>query len=478
MNQKIEHKARRAISNQPRRAISNQPRRAILHQDRWAQSHQLRPIEMYQSLDPQVRPFLFIGGVHGDEPEGVELAQKFLKWLLEQENLGQSLHPWILIPCLNVDGYAENNRLNGAGVDLNRNFPSSDWSPIAAKERYQPGKSPASEPEVKAVVDLIHQTNPSLIVHFHSWHPCIVYTGQLGATAATFLAERSPYEAKEDIGYPTPGSLGQYGWLNHQTPVICIEEQSDCPLEEVWGHFNKALPELMTKFTQDIKAIAIDLDDTLLDTTNLIVPGAAQKACEVLLSNLTSDNKDPRLAEALKMRSQLANGNSHKDIFRKIAKHFNILDTSLIEKAIHHFYCPEIPENLPLIEGAEKNLKALKEKYDLYIVTSGDLKTQRKKIQSLGIESYFKGLMICDSLKGETKKLTFEKIIEENKIKPWQMLSIGNRLSSEIREAKRCGAHTCHFIYGEHATETPILPEDRPDFTISSHSDLISTCKL
>lgn len=456
MNQKIEHKARWAISNQG------------------------RPIELYQRLTPNIRPFLFIGGVHGDEPEGVELAQKFLKWLQEQEAIGRPVHPWILVPCLNIDGYTQNNRLNGSGVDLNRNFPSHDWSPLAATPRYQPGPSPGSEPEIKAVVELISQANPSLIVHFHSWHPCIVYTGYLGALPAEFIAERTPYQAKEDIGYPTPGSLGQYGWLNHQTPVICIEEQNDCPLDEVWGHFDKALPDLMTQYMQDIKVIAIDLDDTVLDTTHLVVPASARKSCEILFSKSKppTPSEDPRMEEALRLRTQMAQGNSHRVIFKKIAAHFNIVDPDLIDKATQSFYRPELPDKLPLIEGAQENIHYLKEKYSLYLVTSGDLETQKNKVKALGIEPYFKKIIICNSLNEETKRAAFQTIIKENNIKPWQMLSIGNRLSSETREAKKCGALTCHFAFGEHSGEIPIEPEDRPDFTITQHSDLISTCRL
>ncbi len=128
--------------------------------------------------------------------------------------------------------------------------------------------------------------------------------------------------------------------------------------------------------------------------------------------------------------------------------------------------------------GTTMGIDYLKDKYSLYLVTSGDLETQKNKVKALGIEPYFKKIIICNSLKEETKRSAFQTIIKENKIKPWQMLSIGNRLSSETREAKKCGALTCHFAFGEHSGEIPIEPEDRPDFTITQHSDLISTCRL
>jgi hypothetical protein len=183
--------------------------------------------------------------VHGDEPEGVELAQKFLSWL--QKNNNEDFHSWVLIPCLNVDGFSKNERTNGNGVDLNRNFPSSDWSPFVKAPRYNPGASPGSEPEVTALVELIQKQKPQAIFHFHSWEPCVVYTGTPGKPWAERVAGTSGYQVREDIGYPTPGSLGQYGWFDQQIPVICIEEQEKIELQKVWPHFSSGLQNVVRR---------------------------------------------------------------------------------------------------------------------------------------------------------------------------------------------------------------------------------------
>jgi len=224
----------------------------IYHQTSWARSHRGTPIELYKKTHSRdgkaTAPILFIGGVHGDEPEGVRLAQEFLQWLqkTEESTPEKILHSWLLVPCINVDGFLRNQRTNDSGVDLNRNFPAKDWSPEAKSPRYYPGPKPASEPETQAIVQLIEQERPKLIVHFHSWEPCVVYTGAPGKAASTILAGDSGYEVREDIGYPTPGSLGQYGWLDHKIPVICIEEQERIHLDKVWPHFEPGLSKLMT----------------------------------------------------------------------------------------------------------------------------------------------------------------------------------------------------------------------------------------
>nr|BFD60901.1 hypothetical protein CKG001_30080 [Bdellovibrio sp. CKG001]BFD64315.1 hypothetical protein BdHM001_29960 [Bdellovibrio sp. HM001]BFD68508.1 hypothetical protein HAGR004_35300 [Bdellovibrio sp. HAGR004] len=223
----------------------------IFHQTSWATTIRGTPIELYKKTHSlsgfSERPVLFVGGVHGDEPEGVRLAEEFLQWLKQAEaTRSAEIRPWILIPCINPDGYAQNQRTNANGVDLNRNFPCRDWSPEAKAPRYYPGPSPGSEKEVQALVKLIEDEKPQLIVHFHSWEPCVVYTGQPGKIAAEILATGTGYEAREDIGYPTPGSLGQYGWLEKQTPVVCIEEQENIDLNLVWPHFRTGLQMLIT----------------------------------------------------------------------------------------------------------------------------------------------------------------------------------------------------------------------------------------
>jgi protein MpaA len=216
----------------------------ILHLSSWARSVENQNIDLYHGPGRAKKRILFIGGVHGDEPEGVRLATDLLNWLQKNHNQ-QDLNTWWLIPCLNIDGYKKNQRTNANGVDLNRNFPSRDWQKSESPSRYYSGPAAASEPETCAAVDFITKNKPTLIVHFHSWEPCVVYTGASGKDDAELLARQTPYECREDIGYPTPGSLGQYGWINNNIPVICIEAQEKSSLETVWRIFEPGLIELL-----------------------------------------------------------------------------------------------------------------------------------------------------------------------------------------------------------------------------------------
>lgn len=187
-------------------------------------------------------PILWIGGVHGDEPEGIALSNITLEWL--KNNSHQVKKHWVLIPCINPEGAKNDQRTNSRGVDLNRNFPSRNWSSEHKESRYYPGPSPMSEPEVKALVELIQQVKPVLIIHCHSWHPSIVISGPIDHPAAKALAKSSGYKIQPDIGYPTPGSLGDWGWMDQKIPVICIEEAEETKYSEIKEHFLPALAEI------------------------------------------------------------------------------------------------------------------------------------------------------------------------------------------------------------------------------------------
>lgn len=222
----------------------------MIYEPKWAQTSLGTPIELYAShpLDElrKRRPIFLMGGVHGDEPLGVLLAQRTLEFLKSEDKKAHpdTRAPWALVPILNVDGYKRNTRVNGRGVDLNRNYPAKSWSPEHEKERYYPGPHAASEPEVQAVVRFIEEFRPRLLIHCHSWKPMVVCAGEPGMKDANRLAQSSGYEVQPEIGYPTPGSLSQYGWFDNSIPVICIEEADEASPKDVWPRFEKGMREI------------------------------------------------------------------------------------------------------------------------------------------------------------------------------------------------------------------------------------------
>lgn len=217
---------------------------SIFENLKWKTTQYGLNIALYSSQEEVPKnSLLIIGGVHGDEPEGVYLCEKLLSFLKNSST--PAIHPWVLIPNINPEGSKKNQRTNGNGVDLNRNFPSKDWSSQFKQPRYNPGPHPGSELETQALVELISHISPRIIIHCHSWKPSIVYTASTPPKEALILSQVSGYELQADIGYPTPGSLGQFGFFEHHIPVICIEESEGVSSEDTWNRFHLAFKEIL-----------------------------------------------------------------------------------------------------------------------------------------------------------------------------------------------------------------------------------------
>jgi putative hydrolase of the HAD superfamily len=223
-----------------------------------------------------------------------------------------------------------------------------------------------------------------------------------------------------------------------------------------------------------IKVIAIDLDDTLLDTSGLLAPKATLDAFSFLIRNglqLSPEQCEERRLELIKSIS-------HREVFEILARQYGSHKTlEILPEVINIFYDPAIPELLPLMDGAKENIDYLKNKYSLYLVTAGAETAQRKKAQALGIAQDFKKIFVVNSLLKKRKKEAFLKIINDEQIKPEELLCIGNSISSEITDALAIGAMACYFEFGEDRGDITKLPL-QPHYRIKNHKELIKACQL
>src|SRR3989344_5505591 len=88
-----------------------------------------------------------------------------------------------------------------------------------------------------------------------------------------------------------------------------------------------------------IKAIAIDLDDTLLDTSGLLAPRATQDAFVYLINN----GLQLTLEECEAQRIELIKTVSHRDVFEKLASEYGSENTrKMVPETIRLFYDPLI----------------------------------------------------------------------------------------------------------------------------------------
>jgi murein peptide amidase A len=170
---------------------------------------------------------MVVGGIHGDELSSSSLA---LRWIsLAAQTPANAPNPvhWRFIPMLNPDGLMAQpaKRVNANGVDLNRNFPTPNWSRDAKiyweqrtnkDPRRWPGKEPLSEPESKFLHDDMASFKPHLIVSIHAPYGVLDFDGP------TVPPSKLGRLYLDQVGI-FPGSLGNYGGVHKGMPVVTIE---------------------------------------------------------------------------------------------------------------------------------------------------------------------------------------------------------------------------------------------------------------
>jgi murein peptide amidase A len=182
---------------------------------------------------------LILGGVHGDEIEGIACAKALLSDF--QQNYSYPFKV-TLIPEMNPDGSLLNKRTNSRGVDLNRNMATQDWSPEIKSERYHPGPSPMSEIENQILAEELKSTQ--FVLSLHSWHPVINVNGNC-LKEAEVLAQQTGYKIDKDIGYPTPGCLGTYAGIERNIPTITYEIERGLDIKKVTDVHPKAIHKML-----------------------------------------------------------------------------------------------------------------------------------------------------------------------------------------------------------------------------------------
>ncbi len=205
------------------------------------------PAFRFGSSGPSV---LIIGGVHGDEYEGVTACHGLLYKFTQNYNYNLRI---TLVPCLNLDGHQLKQRKNSNGVDLNRNLPSKDWTNHSTEDKYFPGEKPNSESENQALVDFIKHNQLQMIYSLHSWKPLLNTNGDCIEEAKT-ISQVTGYEITADIGYPTPGSLGTYCGIEGTTPTLTYEIERGLDIKNIIHIHVPALIEGL-KTTEKIRSV-------------------------------------------------------------------------------------------------------------------------------------------------------------------------------------------------------------------------------
>src|SRR6266540_178968 len=137
-----------------------------------------RPIEVY-TFGAGEKQYLIVAGIHGGyEGNTIALANEMITYINENPDAVSTDVTLYIIRNMNPDAEARDNgvdgRVNNNGVDLNRNFPSDNWTADWDRDGcwiYRPttgGAYAGSEPETRSVMSFIGSRKIEAMLSYHS----------------------------------------------------------------------------------------------------------------------------------------------------------------------------------------------------------------------------------------------------------------------------------------------------------------------
>jgi hypothetical protein len=266
----------------------------------FGESAQKRPTYCYK-VGHGGRKILFVSAIHGNEIGTIKLARFLLDHLKCNEKNFEKLSCFV-VPCLNVDGFKKakgilgyptgrRGRLNAHEVDLNRNFPTLNFrsrcyvlpkknslgtfkycqeislngpeADVLILPKYNGGKEiplktkfcgdfGGSEPETRALLDLIEKENISVVFSFHNLGRDVMGgKDSLSKELVKIYAEKTGYSIMNDDEWRKIGQAGTAkDWCDDRN-ISFVEIEGSTRYGSDWKIQKPALEAVLEKLNAD-----------------------------------------------------------------------------------------------------------------------------------------------------------------------------------------------------------------------------------
>lgn len=196
---------------------------------------------------------LLIAGLDGED----RIAVKWIDTL--SQRLGEAPEmianrQIILLRDANPDGLTRKQTANDHGVELNRNFPTPAYRPGATS-----GAGPASEPETRAILEVLYRDKPSRVIHVQSAGRSEVAANSAAEQLAVTLQQGRQLRQQAWDQAQVAGSLEEFATTILAAEVLSMKlATGDDWRSAAIGHF----PTLMAAAVPQIAAESLNVAQT------------------------------------------------------------------------------------------------------------------------------------------------------------------------------------------------------------------------
>ncbi len=211
---------------------------------------------------------MIVAGFRGTKIASTQVAESLARFASEQ-GASTERATLLFVRDANPDGRARHTPTNARGVDLDRNFASSDWRKIPIGPQWLGGRQPASEPETRWMTQLIEAWRPSRIV-------VLLSDGRQGwiRTVGADPSWRDRMAAQTNLPWvdsslPLPsGSLASWAAIDRKIPTLLVNLPGDDDALKFWESHRQLLAGIIDGPLQKSSTIAqLPRDDDMLQTT-------------------------------------------------------------------------------------------------------------------------------------------------------------------------------------------------------------------
>ena len=256
--------------------------------------------------------------------------------------------------------------------------------------------------------------------------------------------------------------------LSGETPLPAQKKKQKTPAT----HLSRKPRQAPRTTRPVICCVIFDLDDTLYDCLRQRVPVAHRHAAQAMVE--AGLGADAEAVYRARMRA-FRHDPMLRYIDAEVTRYFGAENPDAICNAAReaYFNCPVgelklFPESLPLLRSLAK--RGVRN----FIVSFGEPRIQRAKVKSLGLdrEPSVEKIYYADRGNVLTKEAAFRKIQKKTRLKPEEILVVGDRPAREIRAGRELGMHTVRLLHGEFKAQKPVGPEEEADYVIRNIADV------